>query len=139
MPDGKTSRNRVLDYLIPRGTQTAEIKLTVSGERFLKVEKEIELKAEPMAAAEFTFSGVLYAGAATDYVLFDASRSNSPEDKPLTYKWSFGDGSAGSGKMVRHHYKKPGKYRVRLTINDSSRRCRAVSIEKIIEIKKRVR
>ena len=36
-------------------------------------------------------------------------------DPPATYSWMFGDGSAGTGKNVTHHFAAPGFYPVTLT------------------------
>ncbi|MFA6917313.1 MAG: 7TM domain-containing protein [Candidatus Gracilibacteria bacterium] len=51
--------------------------------------------------------------------IFDASQSFiSNQETSLTYKWDFGDGNSNEGVEVLHTYKKPGKYRVKLTIGD---------------------
>lgn len=39
-----------------------------------------------------------------------------PENQVVSYRWSFGDGSSASGKIVSHQYRKAGIYSVRLTI-----------------------
>lgn len=46
-------------------------------------------------------------------VTFDASRSTGPI---VTYLWSFGDGSTGSGLTVSHTYADRGQYTVYLTV-----------------------
>lgn len=51
------------------------------------------------------------------------------------YVWSFGDGKYGKGKNVRHTYRKPGKYKVCLTVIDLTTRCK-VTVCKTIEVKK---
>jgi PKD repeat protein len=43
---------------------------------------------------------------------FEASVSQEA-DEPLTYTWSFGDGSAGSGLLSNHSYGSTGRYSVR--------------------------
>ena len=52
-------------------------------------------------------------------ISFDASCSSDPDNDPLDYSWSFGDGSAGSGISINHSYSSEGTYHVRLTATDS--------------------
>ena len=40
--------------------------------------------------------------------------------KITSYKWTFGDGSTDHGSKVKHAFKKPGKYRVTVTVTDDS-------------------
>jgi hypothetical protein len=48
-----------------------------------------------------------FAGIATD-----------PGRDRLRYRWSFGDRRAAKGRRVGHRYKRPGRYRVTLTVTD---------------------
>jgi PKD repeat protein len=41
---------------------------------------------------------------------------HNPDDPVAGYRWTFGDGSAASGKEVTHQYNAPGTYEVCLTI-----------------------
>jgi hypothetical protein len=52
---------------------------------------------------------------------FDGSGSTEINGTVATYAWSFGDGSAGSGKTISHTYARPGGYTVSLTITDNAR------------------
>ncbi|MCX6242202.1 MAG: PKD domain-containing protein [Bacteroidetes bacterium] len=38
-----------------------------------------------------------------------------PQNAPATYDWTFGDGTAGTGKNIQHHFAAPGFYDVSLT------------------------
>ena len=48
-----------------------------------------------------------------------AIASRDPDRDPLTYSWSFGDGSNGSGREVKHAYDDNGSYTLGLTVTDS--------------------
>jgi YVTN family beta-propeller protein len=51
---------------------------------------------------------------------FDASASSDPDGSIARYAWSFGDGAtATGGPLVKHTYKRPGDYRVTLTLTDN--------------------
>ncbi len=49
---------------------------------------------------------------------FDATLSQRSADEALTYMWTFGDGSSGSGALVDHTYAQDGAYEVSLTVYD---------------------
>jgi PKD repeat protein len=54
-----------------------------------------------------------------------AAEATDPDGDPLTYAWSFGDGTTGSGASVAHTYTEPGNYTARVTISDGEREARA--------------
>jgi len=60
-------------------------------------------------------------------VRFDASASHDPDGDPLSYRWDFGDGTAGAGVRVGHVYAAPGRYRVRIEVDDGTGFSNAVS------------
>ena len=53
-------------------------------------------------------------------IAFDASLSYSldPDAVMISYKWNFGDGTIGTGKVVNHSYSLAGDYTVALTVVD---------------------
>jgi len=53
-------------------------------------------------------------------VNFDASASSDPNGESLTYAWSFGDGSTGTGLAVSHTYYTAGIYAVLLMVSNGS-------------------
>jgi PKD repeat protein len=51
-------------------------------------------------------------------VTFDASLSTDSDGRIVSYAWNFGDGSQGSGALVKHSYAVDGSYTVTLTVTD---------------------
>jgi subtilisin family serine protease len=51
---------------------------------------------------------------------FDANASSDPEGSTLTYAWTFGDGSFGSGVTTSKTYEAAGNYSVTLTVTDNA-------------------
>ncbi|WP_207005961.1 PKD domain-containing protein [Nocardioides aromaticivorans] len=51
---------------------------------------------------------------------FDASGSADPDGDALTYAWTFGDGSTGSGRTPEHTYATAGPRTVTLTVSDGT-------------------
>ncbi len=51
-------------------------------------------------------------------VVFDASASEDPDGRIVSYEWSFGDGATATGVKVSHAYTAPGSYTVSLTVTD---------------------
>jgi len=49
---------------------------------------------------------------------FDASPSRDPDGDPMTYEWSFGDGSTAVGRAVAHTYGSAGTYTATLRVSD---------------------
>ena len=51
-------------------------------------------------------------------VSFNASGSNDPDGTIVSYEWSFGDGTSGSGATTIHSYLTQGTYTAVLTVTD---------------------
>jgi PKD repeat protein len=45
---------------------------------------------------------------------------SDPDGDPVSFSWSFGDGTNASGRNVTHYYTQPGDYTVVLTVRDDS-------------------
>jgi len=53
-------------------------------------------------------------------VKFDARKSEDPDGLPMTFRWSFGDGSPpANGPLVEHVFTRPGRFTVTLTATNS--------------------
>lgn len=75
---------------------------------------------------------------AHDAVLFNASGSYDTDGDPLTYSWDFGDGEKGAGVKIFHYFEKPGRYTVRLQVNDGAGlECSTVVDEAVVVVKGR--
>src|SRR5690348_7544346 len=53
-------------------------------------------------------------------VQFDGTGSSDPDGDSLTFAWTFGDGSSGSGPAPSHVYADDGTYAVTLLVSDGS-------------------
>jgi PKD repeat protein len=50
---------------------------------------------------------------------FDAGTSYDEDGTIETYLWDFGDGSQGTGSLIKHSYEKMGTYTITLTVRDN--------------------
>ena len=53
-------------------------------------------------------------------VTFNGGASSDPLGEPLTYAWTFGDGSTGSGVTVQHTYEVAGSYTLTLKVTNTA-------------------
>ena len=79
----------------------------------------VKVNAPPVAVAGPDRTA--WVGGAYDAIVFDGAQSKDPDQEPLTYEWDFGDGVTETGAKVSHAYARPGRYKVRLRVRDSSR------------------
>jgi len=85
--------------------------------RQITVEENITKDVLPIAIIECSKTGIV-----NQSVRFDASKSNIPNvsNPVLSYSWTFGDGTSGSGQIITHSYQLSGNYTVTLWVEDSS-------------------
>jgi PKD repeat protein len=65
-------------------------------------------------------------------VTFDGSLSADSDGRIVSYAWNFGDGSQGSGQVVKHEFSTMGSYTVTLTVTDD--RGQSASLSKSITV-----
>jgi glucose/arabinose dehydrogenase len=68
------------------------------------------------------------AASAPQTVDFNVSASD-PEDDPLTYDWTFGDGSTGTGASTSHTYQSAGVYTAYVEVSDGTQTIESQQIE----------
>ncbi len=66
------------------------------------------------------FLASVTSGPAPLNVSFDGGLSSDPENDPLTYSWTFGDGGTATGVTPSYQYNTPGVYTVTLTVSDGA-------------------
>jgi len=65
-------------------------------------------------------------------VTFDGSLSTDSDGRIVSYAWNFGDGSQGSGPVVKHEFAQAGSYTVTLTVTDD--RSQSASTSKTVTV-----
>jgi PKD repeat protein len=93
------------------------VRLTVTGSDGLTgtISRTVRVLARPGASFTFSPSKPVEGQVTT----FDASASSDPDGTIVSYAWTFGDGTTGSGRVVTHTYARYGTYVVALTVSDS--------------------
>ncbi|MFH1014196.1 MAG: PKD domain-containing protein, partial [Thermoplasmatota archaeon] len=94
--------------------------------RQITVEENTSKDVLPIAFIECSTTGIV-----NQSVRFDASKSNIPgvSNPVLSYSWSFGDGTSGSGQIITHSYPLIGNYTVTLWIEDSSNHKSSMTVD----------
>lgn len=88
------------------------------------------VQVSPILSAEsltYTTAGTLHANFVhtplipyvNDTVTFDASASTSDNGYIISYEWSFGDSTSGTGMVMNKVYEAAGNYTVTLTVTDN--------------------
>jgi PKD repeat protein len=70
--------------------------------------------APPVANANGPYGGPVGAD-----IAFSSAGSSDPDNDPITFEWTFGDGSSSTAPNPSHRYAAPGAYDVVLTVRDN--------------------
>ena len=100
------------------GTYTVRLKVeddSTTSTRFADATAIIHVNDPPVADA-----GKDRRVAVKEIITFDAAGSTDGDGKLIAYTWDFGDGTTASGIAPKHTYSRPGTYKVRVTVEDSS-------------------
>ncbi|RLF64902.1 MAG: hypothetical protein DRN26_06080, partial [Thermoplasmata archaeon] len=71
-------------------------------------------------------------------VTFNASKSFGVVSPIVKYEWNFGDGHTATGRIVTHTYTLPGRYKVTLTVYDSSGLSSTCTMEIYVEFPREI-
>jgi pectate lyase len=83
----------------------------------------------PVASA-----GAVQSAVVNQVVTFDGRASVDADGDPLTYEWTFGDGTPAAGAIVAHAYTAPGTYTVTLTVSDGEASASATTSVTVTQI-----
>jgi hypothetical protein len=64
---------------------------------------------------------------------FRSQGASDPDGDGLSYEWDFGDGSSGSGAVVRHVFASAGTFTVNLRIGDAKRWAPAAPVRVVVK------
>jgi PKD repeat protein len=87
--------------------------------------------------ANYTYTPLKLNQVVNQSITFNASSAWTfdPTAAIISYEWSFGDGTNGTGEITNHTYQSPGNYSVSLEVTDSDgkeRRCNAVDMTLVV-------
>jgi PKD repeat protein len=115
--DGTTADSAVADHAFA-ATGSYDVTLTVTDPSGATDTATVPVSVVPDQAPIAAASTTTSKPKAKQPVTFDGTASNDPDGYDLTYTWTFGDGTSGTGAVVNHVFAKSGKYTVTLTVDD---------------------
>jgi PKD repeat protein len=116
--DGATDKGKSARHTYTReGSFTARLTVRDDGGKAGTAERTVEV-GKPNAPPTARFSFTPKTGDAPLRIVFDASASSDADGRVASYAWSFGDGQAGEGTIVRHTFANDGTFKVELTVVD---------------------
>ncbi|MCX6092179.1 MAG: PKD domain-containing protein [Candidatus Bipolaricaulota bacterium] len=117
--DGSRSVGAEIAHTYTRGgTFTATLTVTDRRGGTASASVEIVVRASnalPVAAFS-VYPSPAYTGQG---IQFGAGASYDPDGEIVSYAWSYGDGTSGSGRLTTHQYSLQGTYHVVLTVRDN--------------------
>jgi len=109
------SGEKVTHTYTKTGRFTASLKVTDDKAKTNSASTNISVYSKPKALFSFSPTN----GIAPLPVTFDASASYDIDGKIVSYVWSFGDGTTGTGQKITHTYTKGGNLTIVLTVTDN--------------------
>ena len=97
-----------------------QVELTIRDDRGVSAKTHLGIEVGQRGAPVASFVVTPQSVEAGHPVALDASSSSDPDGRVVSFGWSFGDGSTGTGVRVVHLYQAAGNYTVRLTVTDDS-------------------
>ena len=124
MGDGGTSTDPQVTYTYSSaGTFSATLTITDNGGLIDTVSTPV-IVGKPPGGISIPPIAVISASASSGYapltVSFDAGKSNDPDGEISSYTWLFGDGTSGSGILVKHKFSQAAVYTVTLKVTDNT-------------------
>ena len=133
LPEGATFQagaNNATGHILwtPGFDQAGVYQVTISAESASRAEPVsapvlvgsamIEIRIANTNRAPLASAGGPYAGTVGVSIGLDGSGSSDPDGQTLSYLWSYGDGSTGTGVTASHAYQATGQYAVTLRVDD---------------------
>ena len=124
MGDGNSSTGPQVTYTYASaGTFSATLSITDNGGLIDTVSTPV-IVGEPPGGMSIPPIAVISASANSGYapltVSFDAGKSHDPDGEISHYSWLFGDGTSGSGTLIKHKFTQAAVYTVTLKVTDNT-------------------
>jgi len=116
---------------------TYQVSLTIEGDQVGRCDNtasdQLTVRVIEAPIARILAPGSVPVGVAAS---FDGSASTVKGGKVTNWSWDFGDGSTAEGAKIKHAFKKPGQYSVKLTIESdtAATQCRTITTEQVITV-----
>jgi len=114
--DGKNGYGEKISHTFTK-SETFIVTLEITDDQGLNDSTTVEVEVYSKPVASFSCSAL--EGIAPITITFDASKSSDEDGKIGVYKWLFGDGTIGYGKIITHTYSKGGNFNIILTVIDN--------------------
>jgi PKD repeat protein len=100
------------------GTYT--VAFTAQGATGSPVSATTQISVRNVNQAPVANAGGPYSGFAQSPIALDGTASVDPDGDPITFSWSFGDGTTGSGPTPSHVYTQTGLFGVAVVVSDGT-------------------